>query len=377
MSMRGIRAAAVLAAMATALGAGATARAQWGYPGGYGGFGFGGFGMGGETVQGSVARGMGAYAAGAGYYNQQTAVANSINTDTVMRFNDYMYQNQRENNRNERARLARRQANVSRTREEIEKRLRDNPDSRDIYQGDALNLAMEEVTDPRVYSQYMQTAKAKIGGESVKQIPFQYAPGAITVSIHRITQSPPPKALLVPAFEEDRAALQALRTEIRAQLDEGKDPEPALIDKALAIINAAEAKVDSMYPKNARDRVEADRYLKALHGLVAMLKTPALDFLLKDVEKRKDATLGELLTFMGACNLRFGPATTPQQRLIYDDIFSKLRAMRDEVAPALAKAEPPKAASDEAAGEFFSGMDYGDLKKKAPAPAPPKPETPK
>src|SRR6185437_1421945 len=78
MSRKGLR---DLAALAVALAAvqGGAAWAQYGrymYPRGYGGYGWGGWG-GGETVQGSIARGMGAYAAGAGYYNQQTAVANS------------------------------------------------------------------------------------------------------------------------------------------------------------------------------------------------------------------------------------------------------------------------------------------------------------
>ena len=36
---------------------------------------------------------------GAGYYNQQTAVANSINTDTVMRWNKYVYESQMNANR--------------------------------------------------------------------------------------------------------------------------------------------------------------------------------------------------------------------------------------------------------------------------------------
>ena len=46
-----------------------------------------------------MARGLGVYAAGAGYYNQQTAVARSINTDTVMRWNEYVYESQMESNR--------------------------------------------------------------------------------------------------------------------------------------------------------------------------------------------------------------------------------------------------------------------------------------
>jgi hypothetical protein len=53
------------------------------YPWGYGGFGWEGWG--GHTHEGDLARGLGAFAAGTGFYNKQTAIANSIDADTVMR----------------------------------------------------------------------------------------------------------------------------------------------------------------------------------------------------------------------------------------------------------------------------------------------------
>src|SRR4051812_29494536 len=88
-----LRAAAVSAVALVCLGG--EARAQYGYPVGYGGYGWGGWGGGGgQTVQGNVARGLGAYAAGAGAYNEQTAVARSINADTVTKFNEYMWESQ-------------------------------------------------------------------------------------------------------------------------------------------------------------------------------------------------------------------------------------------------------------------------------------------
>jgi hypothetical protein len=41
--------------------------------------------------------------------------------------------------------------------------------------------------------------------------------------------------------------------------------------------------------------------------------------------------------------------------------------LRTEVAPALTGAPPPKTTGKKF-GEFFSGMDYQDLRKKAPPP---------
>ena len=362
----------VAIAVAIALGAahGASARAQYGYyPHGYGGYGWGGWG-GAQTPQGNMARGMGAYAAGAGYYNQSTAVARSINADTTMRFNEYVYQSSVEANRQYQKRLAANKASNIQAYDEIQARLRDHPQPRDIYMGDALNVAVDEIEDPRVYSKTLQRAGVKLGGQLIRDIPFRYAPGAITVSIRRLTEDPPPAALMTDDFAEDRAAFKGLGKELHRDLDLGEKPNPATVKKALAVINGAEAKADRVLPRNTKDRNEVDKYLKALHGLIGMLDTPALDILLAGVEKHPEASLGDLLGFMSAYNLRFGEATTPAQRSAYNSLYPKLVELRDEVAPALAGA-PPVKSQGAAVGDFFSGMDYQDLQKKAPPPPQP------
>src|SRR3954469_4712249 len=116
---------------------GGTARAQYGFP--VGRYGWGG---GGSTVRGDMARGLGALAAGAGQYNQQTAVANSINADTVMRYNQYMYMAQQESNRREYARNERKIGRTNATAAESADRLRNRPDQGDIDRGDALNVLL-------------------------------------------------------------------------------------------------------------------------------------------------------------------------------------------------------------------------------------------
>ncbi|MFO0908792.1 MAG: hypothetical protein U0794_10615 [Isosphaeraceae bacterium] len=194
------------------------------------------------------------------------------------------------------------------------------------------------------------------------------------MSIHQLIQGGPPQVLMRPEFEAERTAMKALGTEIRAQLDAGKDPDAALVDKALTAIDALEAKADSILKNGTRDRVDADRYLKSLHGLVAMLKTPAIDTILAGVEKRPDVTLGQLLNFMNVFNLRFGPANTPEQRQAYNTLWPKIDGLRDQVVTSLASAAPVKASGTEP-GEFFNDMSYEDLRKKAPAP--PKPAAPR
>ena len=103
-------------------------RGQWGYgyyPYGYGGYGWGGWG---GTVQGDIARGLGYFNMGAGIYNRETAQARSINTDTAMRWNEYVYRSQQEGTREY---YARRDANLARDRDAYNtftKRMQDQPD---------------------------------------------------------------------------------------------------------------------------------------------------------------------------------------------------------------------------------------------------------
>ena len=97
------------------------------------------------------------------------------------------------------------------------------------------------------------------------------------MSIHQLTKGGPPKSLMTPEFEQERTEIKALGQELRKQIEEGKNPDQDTINKMLALINQAEAKADKILPANTRDRTEADRFLKALHGLIAMLDTPAMD----------------------------------------------------------------------------------------------------
>src|SRR4051812_23073910 len=153
---------------------GASAHAQYNYPPGYSGW--GGWGGGGSTVQGSIASGMGNYAAGAGAYNVQTAQARSMNANTAMQWNDYMYAINQRNAANEMALLHRRQQRGDATIAATSKRLHDNPDPHDIHTGDALNVVLTELANPRLYTQVVQRSTQPIDSGLVKTINFQFAP---------------------------------------------------------------------------------------------------------------------------------------------------------------------------------------------------------
>lgn len=201
-----------------------SARAQWGMPGGFGGFGWEGWGVG--TVAGDEARGLGMFAMGAGIYNKETAIANSIDADTVMRWNEYVHESQLAANRaRERRQAARREQTTTRLTEN-QKRLRENPTPGDITRGDALNAALDDLSNPAVYLKAVKGANAQIGGAVVRQIPFRYAPAAITFSIHQLATGETNSPLKHPDFEAERAAIKDLDRQLTEQVDNGNEPDP-------------------------------------------------------------------------------------------------------------------------------------------------------
>ena len=145
--------------------------------------GWGGWGGGVGTAQGSIARGAGVYAAGAGAYNEQTAVARSINANTAMQVNQYMYEVNKTNAKYYYTRSANKQKEESSTGEAIYKRLHDNPSGYDIHTGDALNVVLDELTNPDVYTQVVTGATRPIDTQLVKNIEFEYAANMIAISL--------------------------------------------------------------------------------------------------------------------------------------------------------------------------------------------------
>jgi hypothetical protein len=352
------------------------AHAQFGvgyYPSGYGGYGWGGWGGGipvggGATAPGDIARGLGYYNIGAGIYNQQTAVANAINTDTVMRWNQYLYLSQQEANRYERALLARRQARTAEARAAIEKRIRENPSADDIANGNALNSILDEVTDPKIHGSALRLATAKLPAKLVRAIPFANASEAVTISLDKLTaEGGWPAALRDPKFDEERKGYSEAVDKALEEDREGEisGPTLALIREHL---DRLRAKLEAKPPADKAQLAEAQAYLKTLYGLTKMLARPDVEKIIAELESIVETSLGSLLGFMHTFNLRFGKATTAAERNANEQLYPLLASFRERVNKEVGsdKTDEAKAkASDKASPtDFFRGMQLDHLSGK-------------
>jgi hypothetical protein len=321
--------------LAVATGA-ADARGQFfggnGGFGGYGGFGGHGFG-GGSTVQGDILRGQGMFYMGLGQFNLATAMAASINTDTLIRWNQYVYLSLQEDIHNKYLSRMARQRHDDEAHRKILQRLREQPDQADLRSGDALNVVLVQLLDPRISPSSYRKANVPLTGDTIRRIPFHYAPRAATFSMERLIGKR--EWPLVLRGEEFADCRRAYEKAIDAAIE--KDIEGNLaVDSVRAIESALaelQARVDQVIPPSRRaELVQARNHLKRLGDVPRILREGSVERAIAEIETYPGTSVGDLIQFMQKHNLRFGVAETPRENELYAGLFSRLREQSDLVA---------------------------------------------
>jgi len=371
----------ILGLLAVAAAAG-EARAQFGY----GSYGWGGWG-GGGTVQGGIARGLGYYDIGLGQLEVSDAQARSINTDTVERWNQYWWDAQLTANRNERLRMARREKRDAQSGEYLYEQLRGHPSPADIADGNALDAILEQLGDPRVHSSALRLATDKVPAKLIKALPFVHASEAATFCLDQLTAEKGwPFALRGERFADERKAYTEAIDKALKEDTEG-DLTPETLRNVRTALGRLRAKFEANPPTDRGEYTEAENYLKTLIGMTRMLDRPDIEKAIAELDKMESTSLGKLLAFMQAYNLRFGRATTPEQRNAYTSLYPILSAHRDRVmkavqsdtnATARADRKNANANGDRPPTDFLSGarLNAFDNPPASPQPAPPQPAPP-
>jgi hypothetical protein len=309
--------------VAAVLTAASEARAQYGYARGYGGYGWGGWG-GASTPGSCLARGMGMFGMGAGMYNVDTAQARSMNVNTAMRWNQGMFNGSREGAKLFAAREKKMAEDTNKAYSEIQDRIKNHPTERDITDGDALNAQLDILLNPANAANSIQQINTPIRPESIANIPFEVASEGMTACLDRMTMDGQwPEAVLGDEFKPER---DGVRKAIQAALDEDKQGEVdrATVRAVQAAIDRLRTKFEKNVPQTSPEYVTAHWALKAMDGITKMLSSPTMDKVLSELEDYQGTKLGDLLGFMQAFNLRFGPAKSYRQRLIYQKLYPML-----------------------------------------------------
>lgn len=321
--------------------------AQWHYPGRYGRWGWGGWG---NSPFGLMA-GMGAYARGEGTYFLDLQKAGERESRDLQQWNQSMA----------RARKAQWDA-FQKRQQAIQDQANAEADETSLLNGGTLNNLLFQILAFDPDSKRAAAAQAPVSPDVVRDLPYETATESYTVCLDQITgRDRWPAPLDGPTFDADR---QAVTAAVDAAMDaDRKGDVPAetlktLRDRVAALRAKFEKEADSSNPNYA----DGEAFLKSLAGLAGMLETPNLKQFLDQLNAiERPTTIGDLIAFMNAFNLKFGPAQTDRQRLIYRQLAPILEQLAQDIGKNLPP--PPNDTADlsESARQVFRNFSWQDL----------------
>jgi hypothetical protein len=328
------------------------ANAQWRYPGGYGGYGMSQWGA--DPGAGYMA-GLGSYARGQGAYQQDKAKADAINVDTMVKWNKALRARQKALREENQKKAIKDEAAREVNAEQIE--LRD---------GITLNNLLLQIfdTDPGV----VQSGRAKnvISASAIREIPFEWDSEAITICVDQMTADDAiPPLLMRPAYAEDRGLVHSA---VQAALEE--DAKGTVSNATAKRVAEAVSKFRAKFEKTSSDFElgynDVLDYFTVMASLSRLLSDPSMQAFLKQLDTGQERTVGDLITFMNAHNLRFGPAITDHQLAIYGGLVPVLTAIRDAPASPSSGASAPDRTGQgliSAAKQALKGMNWAHLEE--------------
>lgn len=334
------------------------ALAQRFYPGGYGGYGWGGWGGGGsasDPAAGYMA-GLGSFARGRGVYEVEDAKARAINLDTMIKWNKALRTRQQQLQQEEQEQDARRRAerDARVTRLELE-------------DGTTLNNLLMQILDFDPAASKSSRARGTIGGDAIRDIPFESNSEAVTICLDQMTgRDAMPEALGGDEFAADRDAVSRA---VDAALEEDArgDVSPEAIQRVNNAVARLRAKFVKAVPKGDPDHDDAEAYFTTMAGLSRLLNDPSMKKVLAQLDADREISVGDLIGFMQAYNLRFGPAMTARQVQIYRTLVTLLQGVHGELGASTPAPSSPEIADKDgkglqsAAREAFKGMSWPQL----------------
>jgi hypothetical protein len=327
-----------------------SASAQWGYPRGYGGYGMSQWGA--DPAAGYMA-GLGSYARGQGTYQLEKAKADAINVDTMVKWNKALRARQaalREDNRKKAI------------EQDAERKVR--VAELDLKDGTTLNNLLFQILDSDPTAANSGRARTPLSVSAIREIPFEWDSEAITFCIDQMTAKESiPSPLMDSKYVEERNALHAA---VVPALEE--DAKGTVSMATCKRINEAVAKFRAKFMKNSADFEAGYQdcldYFTTMASLTRLLNDPSMKAFLEKLDENKERTVGDLVAFMNAHNLRFGATTSDRQIQIYTRLVPILTAIRNEYKLDNANPYPPDATGESlrsAAKQAFKPMAWDEL----------------
>jgi hypothetical protein len=303
----------------------------------------------GSTPVGDYLRGVGVAAAGMGMYNYTTAMAESINADTFIKVNEYVSAVVQYHARAYAARRARILEERNQNYKAILQRIKENPEERDVRNGDTLNALAQELVGPGIGESSLRYKPVPLPADLVRKIPFRLGSENIVFSMQRLTargKAKWPPGLQDDAFARERRVYEAAVDAVLEEQIEGK--------MSLDAIHRVQAAVDDLFRKldQVIDPVKDKKlYNEAKNRITEfqkmaknLIQSHQIELLIGELDQYGGTTVRDLLAFMEKYKLGFADAQTPDEIKLFPELYARLKQQGEDVKRAMEQpaVEPDK-----------------------------------
>jgi hypothetical protein len=216
-------------------------------------------------------------------------------------------------------------------------RLRQEPNAAQIEDGSALNLAVADLSNSKLGSLVLRVSVVPVSAMLIAEVPFENATERVTFMLDELRDAVKwPQVFPEERFGDAKKTFEELVARMLRE-DEAGDISARTLADARRFLDDLRTRLDAQPLKDAGDQEGAKRFVTAASALVHLLQKPNIQHAISELRKVKDTSLGNLLGFMHAFNLRFGPTKTLKERQTYHKLFEILDEARNQV---LAQAKP-------------------------------------
>jgi hypothetical protein len=330
--------------LAVLLAVGAGARAQ---------------GFGGATAQGEAIRAEGQYLRGMAWYNFGAARAAAIDAEAQAAWNravqaDYQrYLDERASRLAARKALrAEQQQDAAKRLADLHRRWREDPTPDDIRSGLALNALADDLADPKIPPARWATAAVELPPEvTIQALAFRFAgaprfktltprsPGIVAVGA--MAGRDWPVSLRRADLQSERAAYRRAVAAVVAKCADGKPLAARDVDDVRDALLGLRDKAARTVPADGGRLKQANAFLDRLDEATRIfLDREFAEELIRDVERHRATTVGQLLAFMRKYRLLFAEGVdTPESWATYQTLYDLLKRQKFELGPAEAPAD--------------------------------------
>ena len=291
----------------------------------------------GSTAPGDYLRGIGIEAWGMGLYNLNTAQATSILVDADIRLESYLgavfAQEREQYKRLLNERIAKEKKNYEARREQI----RDHPERLDVFTGNALNYAFEQLNDPSIQPSSLRTAPVPIPREMIRRIPFKLDQKNLRFSLQRLTSRGKgkwPVAFQQDSYAADLKAYEKVIDKVLDQMIDGKVLNETITEYQNAVSGLL-VKLDREYEGRFGDRRyhEARQRVREMEGALDLMKAQKAQAIMAGIDRYNGKTVDDLRMFMLEHHLKFAEVNdeSADERNLYVDLYTSIQQMRDLV----------------------------------------------